>query len=321
MKALLACLLVLLSLAATPGFSHELSMAELEVHEVAPGEFATAWLGGALAPPEEELTPRWPKGCQGETGRVLCGDGGLSGIMRVDGVGKSYSAVLIKLYWRDGSLNVYPITTAQPTARLLDTAGGNPVDAALAYLNLGIEHILLGFDHLLFVLGLLLIVGSRWMLFKTITAFTIAHSITLAVATFGIIQIPAGPLNASIALSILFLGPEVVRRWRGQSSFTIRHPWVVAFAFGLLHGVGFASGLAELGLSRDQIPLALLMFNVGVEIGQLGFVAGILLVGRSIRLLAFERTTFSERLPGYLVGTLGAFWTLQRVFILFKGLT
>ena len=192
---------------------------------------------------------------------------------------------------------------------------------AWSYLYLGIEHILLGVDHLLFVLGLLLIVGDRWMLVKTVTAFTLAHSITLAVATFGVAHVPAAPLNASIALSILFLGPEIVRRWRGETSFTIRHPWVVAFAFGLLHGFGFASGLAQLGLPNDQIPLALLLFNVGVEIGQLAFVLGILLLERSFRLLEFHWPKLVERLPGYLVGTLGAFWTIQRVAILLRGFT
>ena len=190
---------------------------------------------------------------------------------------------------------------------------------AWSYLYLGIEHILLGVDHLLFVLGLLLIVQNRWMLVKTVTAFTVAHSITLAVATLGIAHVAPAPLNASIALSILFLGPEIVRRWRGETSFTIRHPWIVAFAFGLLHGFGFASGLAQLGLPEDQIPLALLLFNVGVEIGQLGFVLGILLLERAFRLLEFHWPKLIERLPGYLVGTLGAFWTIQRVFILLRG--
>jgi len=319
MKRLLWLILGLMALLGRPALGHELSMAELEIRDAGQGIYLLTWLGSGRVAPSDELTPRWPRGCTATEAQVDCG-GPLSGVLRMDGVGKSYSAVLVKVYAHDGTLQVYPLTAAQSTARLLDTAGGSGIDAAAAYTNLGIEHILLGFDHLLFVLGLLLIVGSRWMLFKTITAFTIAHSITLAVATFGVVQVAPGPLNAAIALSILFLGPEVVRRWRGQSSFTIRHPWVVAFAFGLLHGFGFASGLAELGLSRDQIPLALLMFNVGVEVGQLGFVAGILLVGRAIRLLAFERTTFSDRLPGYLVGSLGAFWTLQRVFILFKGL-
>jgi hydrogenase/urease accessory protein HupE len=198
-------------------------------------------------------------------------------------------------------------------------SSGDARRGAWAYLYLGIEHILLGVDHLLFVLGLLLIVRDRWMLVKTVTAFTIAHSITLAVAAFGSATVPAAALNAAIALSILFLGPEIVRRWRGETSFTIRHPWVVAFAFGLLHGFGFASGLAQLGLPKGEIPLALLLFNVGVELGQLAFVLLIVLLERAFRQLQIHLPIIVQRLPGYVVGALGAFWTIQRVAILLRG--
>jgi hypothetical protein len=127
------------------------------------------------------------------------------------------------------------------------------------------------------------------------------------------------PLNAAIALSILFLGPEVVRVWRGQTSFTIRHPWVVAFAFGLLHGFGFASALTSAGLPRAELPLALLSFNVGVEIGQLGFVLLVLLIERAFRILEIHWPRWVQALPGFAVGSLGAFWTIQRVAILLSG--
>jgi len=147
------------------------------------------------------------------------------------------------------------------------------------------------------VLGLLLIVGDRWMLLKTVTAFTVAHSLTLAAATFG-----------------------VVRVWRGQTSFTIRHPWVVAFGFGLLHGFGFASGLAALGLPRSEVPMALLLFNVGVELGQLAFVAAVFALLRAFRILRVEWPAAVHRLPGYLLGTLGAYWTFQRVAVTLRGL-
>jgi hydrogenase/urease accessory protein HupE len=225
---------------------------------------------------------------------------------------------MIKMHWLDGQSRAYTATGSQPTIHLYGSADDDTRGGAWAYLHLGIEHILLGVDHLLFVLGLLLIVGQRWMLVKTITAFTLAHSITLAVATLGVAHVPAAPLNASIALSILFLGPEIVRCWRGETSFTIRHPWVVAFAFGLLHGFGFASGLAQLGLPSEEIPLALLLFNVGVEIGQIGFVIGMLLLARSFRLTQLHWPKLMERLPGYAVGTLGAFWTIQRVGMLLR---
>ncbi len=187
------------------------------------------------------------------------------------------------------------------------------------YIVEGIRHILLGADHLLFVLGLLLIVGNRWMLVKTITAFTVAHSITLAIATLGYAEAPVLPLNAAIALSILFLGPEIVRSWRGETSFTIRHPWVVAFAFGLLHGFGFASALTGAGLPRQDLPLALLSFNVGVELGQLGFVALVLALERSFQVLEVRWPRWVQALPGYTVGSLGAFWTIQRVALMFAG--
>jgi hydrogenase/urease accessory protein HupE len=177
-------------------------------------------------------------------------------------------------------------------------------------------HILLGVDHLLFVLGLLLIVQDRWTLVKTVTSFTLAHSITLAIATLGYARAPLPPLNAAIALSILFLGPEIVRRWRGESSFTIRHPWVVAFAFGLLHGFGFASGLTAMGLPQAEVPLALLLFNLGVELGQVAFVLLVVLLERAFRVLEVRWPRLIERLPGYAVGSLGAYWTIQRTLVL-----
>jgi hypothetical protein len=175
----------------------------------------------------------------------------------------------------------------------------------------------MGIDHLLFVLGLLIIVADRSMLIKTITAFTVAHSITLALATLGYAQIPGPPLNAAIALSILFLGPEIVRIWRSETSFTIEHPWVVAFGFGLLHGFGFASGLSTTGMPTAEIPLALFMFNVGVELGQIVFVILMLLLHRSLKVLAFRWPRWADLVPGYVVGSLGAYWTLQRTAMLF----
>ena len=147
----------------------------------------------------------------------------------------------------------------------------------------------------------------------------VAHSITLAIATLGVARVASEPLNAAIALSILFLAPEVVRVWRGETSLTIRHPWIVAFAFGLLHGFGFASGLVELGLGKDQIPLALLMFNIGVEVGQLMFVLLILMVLRALHILESAHFNIVQRAPAYLIGTLGAFWTLQRVSLIVSG--
>jgi HupE / UreJ protein len=154
-------------------------------------------------------------------------------------------------------------------------------------------------------------VGHRWkLMFKTITAFTVAHSITLAAATLGWVHVAAEPLSAVIALSILFLGVEVARLMRGGTSFTIEHPWVAAFGFGLVHGIGFASGLSTLGLPAHEIVAALLFFNIGVEIGQLAFVAAYLMFVRAVQVLEVKTPSWAEALPAYVIGTLGAYWTI-----------
>jgi hypothetical protein len=235
----------------------------------------------------------------------------------IAGLEATITDVLIRLHHADGRLESHLVRPTSPSVAL----GGNTTTGqrVTAYLQLGVQHILLGVDHLLFVLGLLLIVQDRWMLLKTITSFTVAHSITLAIATLGYASAPLPPLNAAIALSILFLGPEIVRVWRGETSFTIRHPWVVAFAFGLLHGFGFASGLTSMGLPSAEIPLALLLFNVGVEIGQLFFVFLILALERAFRILEIRWPRAVELLPGYAVGSLGAYWTIQRTLLLLGG--
>lgn len=187
-----------------------------------------------------------------------------------------------------------------------------------AYLGLGIHHILLGVDHLLFVLGLLLIVGNRWgMMVKTVTAFTAAHSLTLAASTLGIVRLPAAPVNVVVALSIFFLGIEVVRQRRGETSLTIRHPWIAAFGFGLIHGFGFASGLSTLGLPPREVLVALLLFNVGVELGQLAFVGVYVLVRQALRKLEVPQPRWAEAIPAYVVGSLGAYWTIVQAGGLF----
>jgi hypothetical protein len=183
--------------------------------------------------------------------------------------------------------------------------------AVLEFLVLGIRHIMTGPDHLLFLLSLLLIVRDRWMLLKTISAFTLAHSLTLAAATLGDVRLSTPLLNALIALSILFIAPETIRAHRGGTSLTIRYPWVVAFAFGLLHGMGFATGLTSLGLAKSTLLSALLLFNVGVEMGQLAFIALILALKRSFRLMQFSWPRPIELLPAYAIGTLGSFWTFE----------
>lgn len=243
-------------------------------------------------------------------------EGGLDGMeVYIEGLAGTLTDALVRVERTGGASQVVRLTPQSPSFSVAAVPGF--WGTLTTYLVLGVEHILLGVDHLLFVLGLLLIVDGRRMLVKTITAFTVAHSITLAVATFRIASIPAGPLNAAIALSILFLGPEIVRSWRGGTSLTIRLPWIVAFGFGLLHGFGFASGLSTAGMPPGAIPWALLWFNVGVEIGQLCFVAVALAMAWAFRVLEMRWPRWVERAPGYLVGICGAFWTIDRTAALF----
>lgn len=326
-----AVLALLSGMVAAPLAAHETRPGLLEISESGPETYSLLWKRPSGGEVEIRIAPVVPEGCRFAApdrqqltpgaeivrGTLEC-SGGLAGkSLRIGGLETTITDVLVRIHHADGRLESHMLRPAQPSVVLGGATSAG--QRALGYLRLGVEHILLGVDHLLFVLGLLLIVADRWMLLKTISAFTVAHSITLAIATLGYASAPGPPLNAAIALSILFLGPEIVRRWRGESSFTIRQPWVVAFAFGLLHGFGFASGLASMGLPQAEIPLALLLFNVGVEIGQLFFVALILGLERSFRVLEIRWPRWAEALPGYTVGALGAFWTIQRVVLLFGG--
>ena len=198
-----------------------------------------------------------------------------------------------------------------PLARL-DAGASSATAAARRYLGLGIEHILLGIDHLLFVFGLLLLVRGPWMLVKTVTAFTLAHSITLPLATLGFVKVPGPPVEAGIALSIAFLVAEIVHARRGRVGLAARKPWLVAFVFGLLHGLGFAGALTQLGRPPGEVPLALLFFNIGVEIGQLLFVALVLALGWALRQLQVSWPRWAASLPAYAIGTLAAFWFIER---------
>lgn len=198
----------------------------------------------------------------------------------------------------------------------LRASSGSWRDAAKRYLSLGVEHILLGIDHLLFVLALLLIVRGPWMLVKTITAFTVAHSITLGLATLGVIHVSSAPVEAAIALSIVFLCVEIVHARQGRVGITYQHPWVVAFGFGLLHGLGFAGALSEIGLPPSEVPIALLFFNVGVELGQLVFVALVLAVAQIVRRTALDASTRARLIPVYGIGAIATYWFFQRLLLM-----
>jgi hydrogenase/urease accessory protein HupE len=324
-------LAALLAAGAPSALAHESRPGFLELRETGPETYSLLWKKPSGGEVEIQIAPVVPEGCRLVTpdrqqvtpgalivrGTLQC-RGGIAGkTLAIAGLPATISDVLVRVHHADGRLESHLLRPTSPAVALGAKTTG--LERAGGYLRLGIQHIVLGVDHLLFVLGLLLIVRDRWMLVKTISSFTVAHSITLAIATLGYASAPLPPLNVAIALSILFLGPEIVRSWRGETSFTIRHLWVVAFAFGLLHGFGFASGLTALGLPQAEIPLALLLFNVGVELGQLAFVVLFLLLLRSFRVLEIEWPRWVEALPGYAVGSLGAFWTIQRAVVLFGG--
>jgi hydrogenase/urease accessory protein HupE len=223
--------------------------------------------------------------------------------------------VLVRLQRADGTEQLQRVLAVSPRVEV--TASPGQLEVATTYTRLGIEHILFGFDHLLFVLALVLLVDGTRKLVWTITSFTIAHSITLALASLGMLQVPGPPVEAIIALSIVFVAGEIVHARQGNPGLTQRYPWVVAFTFGLLHGLGFASALAEVGLPQNAIPTALLFFNVGVEVGQLAFIAvvlGLIALGRrTLARLQWPEPRWAWRVAPYAIGALASFWVFERV--------
>ncbi|MBW2144073.1 MAG: HupE/UreJ family protein [Deltaproteobacteria bacterium] len=333
MKHIIIIIVLSLTIFTATAEAHRLQPAYLEINEQTAGKFSILWKRPFAGNRPMNIYPRLPAVCSNITEPVTrpsqsaaierwlvgCGESGMANeTITIDGLSVTQTDVLVRIYYIEGDEETHLLRPASASI----VVGGVPsrTEMIIAYLQLGIQHILMGVDHLLFVLGLLLIVQSRWMLLKTITAFTLAHSITLGIATLGYASVPLPPLNAVIALSILFLGPEIVRSWQGGTSLTIRHPWVVAFAFGLLHGFGFATGLTNLGLRATEIPLALLLFNLGVEIGQVIFVMLVILLERSFRILEIHWPKWVRLAPGYMVGSLGGYWAIQRTVILVGGL-
>jgi hydrogenase/urease accessory protein HupE len=238
--------------------------------------------------------------------------GGLAGqTLRIDGIDSGVTDVIVRVERADGTSQVERLLPQRPEFTVQAASGA--LEVARSYLVLGVGHILGGVDHLLFVLALLLIVRGGRRIFVTISAFTLAHSITLVSATLGWVHVPGPPVEAMIALSIVFVAAEVVHGLRGKPGLTARAPWVVAFSFGLLHGFGFAGALAEVGLPPNAIPVALLMFNVGVESGQLMFVAFILGASALRRRLALKLPQSTRALAAYAIGTVATFWVVERI--------
>jgi hydrogenase/urease accessory protein HupE len=232
-------------------------------------------------------------------------------VIRFVGLESTITDVFARFVWLDGSETTAIARPSRPWIEVI--AQRSAWQVAWDYTVLGVDHILSGFDHLTFVLALLLIVRGARRLLITVTSFTLAHSITLAAATLGVVWVPGPPVEAVIALSILFLASELVKVNRGLPSLTARYPWVVAFTFGLLHGFGFAGALGEVGLPQNEVPLALLMFNVGVELGQLLFIAVILTIVLLLNRLRREWPTWFRQVPAYGIGGIAAFWLIERV--------
>jgi hydrogenase/urease accessory protein HupE len=316
LRALLLLGLALLTGAAA---AHEMSMAEMEVREVAQGEFFWQWTAssdrlGGLTLNNLDLQPRWPEACQAEANALHCGVAGLQGKLVIDGVGKRYSAALVKVFWRDGQTRVYTLTAGQPTVQLYGAADDSRGigEIAWAYTVLGVEHILSGVDHLLFVIGLLFLVGFRRKLVWTITAFTAAHSLTLASAAVGWLTLRSPPVEACIALSIVLVASEALH---SRDTLARRWPALVAFVFGLVHGLGFAGALQDIGLPQQHLVVALLTFNLGVEAGQLLTVAAAWALVQALRKQPWALRLRNPALYG--IGTLAAGWTWLRVGAIF----
>ncbi len=305
----------------------EIRPAYLQLSENSPGVFSVLWKVPVKGSKMPALQIRLPVGCKDVTDEqaqlidgayiqrwlAACEKQGLTGNeIAVSGLEKTSMDVLLHLEYLDGRSYSTQLTPVEPAYRI--PAESSSLEIAATYTWLGITHILEGVDHLLFVFALLLIVREWRRLIATITAFTIAHSITLAAATLGFVHVPQQPVEAVIALSILFLAVEWMHGRQGRPGAAERWPWMIAFIFGLLHGFGFAGALAEVGLPQHAIPLALVFFNVGVETGQLLFIAAVLSAGWLLhRLNRPKLVAYAEMAAIYVIGGLSSFWLIERV--------
>ncbi len=332
MRRLAGAVALLLAAIAVQG--HEVRPAYLELRETAPGEFSVLWktpmrgdLRLALEPVFsgdleviEAPAARTTGSAALQTWRLRAHEPLRSQTVRIVGLEGTMTDALVRIEFADGTGWTQRLTPNLPGARIPEQP--TALDVASTYFRLGVEHIVLGVDHLLFVLVLLLACAGTWLLVRTVTAFTVAHSLTLALATLGVVRVPQAPVEALIALSIVFVAAEIVRARYGRPGLAMRSTWLVAFAFGLLHGLGFAGALAEVGLPQGQVPGALLWFNVGVEAGQLAFIAAVLLLSSGIRILANRWPAYTATLPvreavavlpPYAIGSVAMFWVIERV--------
>ena len=311
------------------GWAHEIRPAYLEIKEIGSNRITIFWKQPMSGESGIYLTPKLSSGWLNDSSSNNSSSGvalirqwniktrlSIAGqTITIEGLKNTITDVLVNITFRDGTKLTRIIRPSEPT--LLIEKNEHAALPVLDYLRLGIEHILFGIDHLLFVLALILIVQGKRRLLKTITAFTLAHSITLAAATLGWVHIPSSPVEAVIALSIIFLAVELVGYYRGVPVFSSRYPWVVAFIFGLLHGFGFAGALANVGLPEHDIPLALLLFNVGVETGQILFILFVMLIIWLLHKTISNIPTWSRWIPPYAIGCMAAVWFFQRLAVIY----
>lgn len=326
----LTAIAVAIFLVSTPARAHESRPAYLELKESAPGQYDVLWRTPVNAGNRLPVALRFPDGVRNvvdpvtrelsdslvERRRIDAGAAGLTG-RRIEFVGlqAGITDVLVRMSNRDGAEWTSLVRPAQ--AWFEPEARPSQLAVARTYLVLGIEHILTGVDHLLYVLAMLCLVKGWRRIVATMSAFTLSHSLTLTAAALGFVHVPGPPVEACIALSILFVAREIVLARQGRPGLTGRWPWVVAFAFGLLHGLGFAGALSEVGLPQHAIPVALTLFNVGVEIGQLLFTLSLFGAAFVMRRLAnrarLSMPPWGWRVPPYAIGATAAFWVVQRI--------
>jgi hydrogenase/urease accessory protein HupE len=317
--------LVVQALLAAPAPAHEMRPAYLDVRETKADEFAVLWKVPALGDMRLGLYLKLPESCRSkvepvrsiegdayrERSIVSC-DGGLRGkLIAIDGLRATVTDALARIAYRDGSVEIARLSPDAPS--FVVVGAQSEWEVARTYFLLGVDHILSGFDHLLFVFALVLLIRDRWMLAKTITAFTLAHSITLAGASLGYFSLPQRPVEATIALSIAFVASELIKQRPGERRLSESYPWVVAFTFGLLHGFGFAGALKETGLPQSDVPLALLTFNLGVEAGQLLFVGAVLVCFSAVRAFVTVPLIPARLTAAYLIGVVSMLWLVARL--------
>lgn len=310
----------------TQASAHELQPSSLEIRQLTTDRYEVVWRAPIYYKKPHPAKLQFPKHWE-SVGKptikqlpdsalhrhvVSIPNGEINGnVIHFIGLESTITDIFARFIWLDGTQTTAMARPSQPWIEIEAQRSGWQV--AQDYTILGFEHILEGFDHLTFVLALLLIVSGMKLLLITVTSFTIAHSITLAAATLGVMWVPGPPVEATIALSILFLASELVKVNNGEESLTAQYPWIVAFVFGLLHGFGFAGALSDVGLPQNEVPLALLMFNVGVELGQIFFIFVVLFVIYILRRIHTNWPKILTQLPAYSIGSIAAFWLIERV--------